>query len=589
MSRVDRRLAAVIQRALEAIRSGAAMQSSSLLAMIAAGTLGASIGQIQAFQSGRVFWLGVLTALLGTCVTALLLIAAFALVRSIGVTNSVSIPLILFSAAGAIRLVLLALLHEAVAIPSLYSWAIRPFTGALQGIIWLGAASLYYANRDRFVEARDSVLEERALVIERARQQSALSDAMTRELADTVEQAINRSVSESRELISGALNLEASETALRRIAASMRHAIDEEIRPISRRLWSESPAERVRMSPAQLFRIGCYARPYPLASPVIVAILFVLPTTVSLPKPWWATSLLFAQLVIVVVVLAALNRWWRKGNASAFRYWFGASLASLLVGLPAWLMQSAGWSFEETRYWAIYTTSSALVLIVFLSVIQGLAGTRDSLVERAYASLTHADIERRANARRLTESSRKLARHLHSSLQGRLMAITLELERATSEGSSDAAELALRRLDTLLATPLVGAFDDEPSVDVVQALTKLAEEWSAIAVVDLHLNVQTPNDMLRGALVVGIAEEAIANAVRHAGATHVSFELQQDARDAYVRVTNNGSASARGDAGLGSRWLDSVSPSSWRLTPDASGGMLLEVRLKDLFPEGAAQ
>ncbi len=168
------------------------------------------------------------------------------------------------------------------------------------------------------------------------------------------------------------------------------------------------------------------------------------------------------------------------------------------------------------------------------------------------------------------------------------MAITLELERATSERSSEAAELALRRLDSLLATPLVGAFEDAQAVDVRDALEKLAGEWSAIAAVELHVQMASPHFVQRGELVVGIAEEAIANAVRHAGATHVRITIEQERCDVRVRVHNDGSVSDRGAAGLGSRWLDSVSPDSWSLLPHAAGGMVLDVLLTDVFPEAVA-
>ena len=142
------------------------------------------------------------------------------------------------------------------------------------------------------------------------------------------------------------------------------------------------------------------------------------------------------------------------------------------------------------------------------------------------------------------------------------------------------SDLAVHRLEALLDTPLVDALEPH-AVDVRAELEKLTAQWAAIISVsfDIHINEQVP--LRRGDLVVGIAEEAMANAVRHAHATEVQISVQQDRDDVVVRIANNGSRRISGEPGLGSRLLDSVSPDNWSL-PSGPDGAILDVRLPGL-------
>jgi len=171
-------------------------------------------------------------------------------------------------------------------------------------------------------------------------------------------------------------------------------------------------------------------------------------------------------------------------------------------------------------------------------------------------------------------------------LQGRLMAISLELERAADEGRSDYVQDALHRLDTLLQSPLVGALQTGVE-DLVGALRGLADEWSAIADVRMQVHLQGAARPTNSEMILGIAEEAIGNAVRHAGATKVDISVTSEGADVMVRVLNDGQSMRAGGAGLGSRWLDTISPDSWTLTASPGGsGTLLQVRLRRALDAG---
>lgn len=571
---------AFLQRVAADIRSGASLSESSIVAVFVFATATTTVGQIGLFDDARTFAYGILSALLATSASGLVLLAARAWWQRRQGPLPVVAALIAFATLGMARQGLLGVLHDAFELPSLFRLPMRIWVGLLQGLTWLILASTFSADRERFLEARASVLDEQAQIEERELRQSVLSNALARELADTVGQRVTASVAQTRALLHGVQDFADSRDSMLRIARALRSSIDEEIRPLSRELWAEAPSEQLRLSLPMTLRLGGYARPYPVVAIALVGFVFAASMAVSMPNPMFALLLLAVQVLAVALVLIVSDRWIRsQGERRATGFWMGVLLSTVAAAVVPYALPVPDWTPRQVQYWAIACALETVLLVVFMSLALGLAGSRNSVLLRARASLSSAEVTQRVRARELAEASRKLARHLHSSLQGRLMAIALELERAAEQRDLAVAADATRRLEALLETPLVQALE-HPTIELERALQSLVSEWSVIADVRLRIDIPAGTSIGRPDLVVGIAEEAIANAIRHAHASHVEIGVTASDDDVLVSVRNDGSVSRTRSAGLGSRWLDSVSPDNWRLQPlPDEAGMVLDVRL----------
>ena len=581
MSRAEAQVQAVGRRFIATVRSGAALQENAIAILFFVGTALATVGQVNLLDSLLEFGLSTATAAIATLYACALLFGIRAVWRRWATTYSVIGMFVVFIAVGAARLGFLGWLNGLFGLDTLYTNNLLFIAGGLQGVVWVSAASMYYANRDRFVIARSEVLEDQARIEVNAYHQTAFATVLAQGLSDTVAKRVEQSVSHTRELIIDALPLEDSREALRDVAKSLRRAIDEDIRPMSHQLWDVPPAEQMRLTLPMILRMGCYSRPYPLTSGLLVVLLAIAPMAFAMRSPQQALLLLLVQTLLVGTTLSFYDHRVRgRGAAHGFDFWAGIVTAVFVVIIPPASMQTFGWSFEEARYWAVFCSLGMILLLVFLSVVHGLAGTWASVGARARISLSAGEVSRQVHAREMLETSRKLARHLHSSLQGRLMAISLELERAADEGRGDYVEDALKRLDTLLQSPLVGALDTSIP-DLVGSLRALADEWSAIADVTMTVDLGEDDHPSNAEMIMGIAEEAIGNAVRHAGAQKVDIAVTVEGADVIVRAYNDGRTMRSGSAGLGSRWLDTISPDSWTLTTTPDGEQtLLQVRLR---------
>lgn len=575
--------------AIEAARSGEPLRPWPAFALLVLGTIQASLSQMGLTDSFHLLSVGVASAFLATLPVYVLMLAMHVHLRRTGRRLHVVNVVLASAMLGVLRLLVLLELRNLWAAPIALPMAARLVIGMTQGVSWFAFVSIFYANADNFAIERAAVADAQAQLELQARAQSAMSGVIAQELAENVSTRVSRTVSQGRKLALHALDFDHSEEALRRVAQAIRAGVDEDIRPVSHELWTEvPPIAQLRIDVPTLLEYGCYRRPYPIRSSFIAALAFTVPVVVRMPSPVSSLIMFWVQLLVTASVLLLFDLGIRVHSRRPARdFWLGVFATSCATAAVPVMMLRFGWAVSSVRYWALITSFGVALLVVGLAVVFSLSGTRESVLERARASLSHAEVAQRIQARELAEASHALARHLHSSLQGRLMAIALELERAADERNHEVAAEALRRLDALLATPLIQALE-RPHVDVEQALCDFVAQWAAITTVTCEVRIDDPDAVTRGDVVLGIAEEAVANAVRHAHATTVHISVHQELRDLVVRVVNDGHGSITGAPGLGSKWLDTVSPANWRLTPLAGDGMELVVRLPGFVAQGSA-
>ncbi len=148
---------------------------------------------------------------------------------------------------------------------------------------------------------------------------------------------------------------------------------------------------------------------------------------------------------------------------------------------------------------------------------------------------------------------RKVARELHDHLGQILTALKMDtvwLEKNLLVSNENAA-LRARRISSLIDDTIEdvrrmafrlrpGVLDDLGLVAALEILTRDFEDRSDISCLFHHENVPEVDDTLATAFY-RIAQEAVTNAVRHAGATSIKVELTLTAGILLLCVTDNGS------------------------------------------------
>jgi two-component system sensor histidine kinase UhpB len=179
----------------------------------------------------------------------------------------------------------------------------------------------------------------------------------------------------------------------------------------------------------------------------------------------------------------------------------------------------------------------------------------DRLAESFRRLLRRVDDERRRSGklvlRAQEEERRRVARDLHDEVNQALTAILLRLEALAQdsppERSEDVAELkrlANQAMDELLnlARQLrPAALDDHGLVPAIESQLRVFSERTGITA---RLNTEgTPDglDEERQTALYRVTQEALVNAGRHGGATHVEVDLTTTGPSAELRVRDDGS------------------------------------------------
>ena len=567
-----------------AVGSGSAFRPSAAMALFFIGTTGYVVAQPGLLESFDHLWRGLLVAVLLNMTITVIMVAWYVLWFADQPLRPLWLVVPISALIGAGRLELGRELQSAFGLLHHMDVPFAYFAGAIQGLLWLFVMSLFFENRDRFTRERNALLSELATSRMREQRGEVMTNAISQELATQVAQRISGSVSTTRSDLATVLEFDDSATAFRRVASSLREAIDNDIRPMSHALWAREFDSDTQMSARTLLRLTCYQRPFAVAVTTIFTIVFGIPIALSVHPHEQAFLMLVGQTTLGALVARWLDRTLRPGGQSdATTYWLSIVIVALAVTIPSLPLPAIGWALDSAQLWSLSSLISYPMLMVFANIVTGLAGTREAILERAREIVDEATIAGEVRAREMQEASQRLARHLHSSLQGRLMALSLELEQAAERGRASGTADILARLDALLAEPMVQALVVEP-VDVEPALRKLIGEWAAVADVRLTYALDKCGPLDQGELIVGIAEEAIANAVRHGHATSITVDVASEGADVLMTIENDGEARSPGEPGVGSRWLDHVSNRHWELGPLPGGGMRLRVRLPDLLP-----
>ncbi|WP_320668874.1 HAMP domain-containing sensor histidine kinase [Patulibacter defluvii] len=202
--------------------------------------------------------------------------------------------------------------------------------------------------------------------------------------------------------------------------------------------------------------------------------------------------------------------------------------------------------------------------------------------------------ERHASDRRMLATQeaeqRRIARELHDELGQTLTALKLQIERAGIDGATrePIARTVSRALDEVRGIALrlrPEALDDLGLVNALLALARRVTDESGIPVereLDGPLPPLAPDAELA---LYRIAQEALTNVVRHAGATRATIVLRVDGGDVELTVRDDGRG--LGDARAGGRGIAGMRERARlvgaRIALADEGGAVVRVRL----PAGA--
>ncbi len=311
------------------------------------------------------------------------------------------------------------------------------------------------------------------------------------------------------------------------------------------------------------------------------------------PMPWqgWASYLAFGAgyawltrslggrgrnpadyLLLVVLTLAALGVSYFNGSGlGSVLLMVAACVLPWLLPLPlgvVWLLASQlavapvfvrwlGFPLLEAMMQSmLYAGFSGFVFVVSLVALQQAQAREEQRRLNAELRATRALL---ADSARVNERTR-ISRELHDLLGHHLTALSLNLEVAghLSEGRVKEHVQQAHTLARLLLTDVreaVSQLREGGAIDLAAAIRPLAEN---VPKLDIDMDLESPltvDDPERAHVLLRCAQEAITNAVRHAGARRLWLSAHRQGSDVVLKVRDDGRGSEQVTPGNGLRGL----------------------------------
>lgn len=356
------------------------------------------------------------------------------------------------------------------------------------------------------------------------------------------------------------------------VAQQLRNAAQDTVRPLSRTLWSSTAAHLVPISTGSIFRNIVSRQPF---QPLALSLIFVVTTfdsALTLYGWSWGLVVIACGIGIVLGVLGSANAAMRKWPTKHAALFIGSALFLQVWGLLNFPFRELA---NATPYtWSEFIAASiiSVVLIFLTSGIGSLRTHRDDVARTFQADLDRELVESIAVSRQAAQLARESARILHGSVQTRLIACAVAIERASETSDVEAFHIALHEAHAVLAEPTRS--DTIDATTIAEEVQHKMSLWSGLC--DIYVDIAPGLGEMTGRLArdVGrVVEEGLSNAIRHGDAGEIRVAITPADTGVLIVIEDDGTGPTGAAPGLGSTLLDSVS-NDWELSALATGGSL---------------
>lgn len=342
---------------------------------------------------------------------------------------------------------------------------------------------------------------------------------------------------------------EVTDVELKIAAREVRQAVEQSLRPLSKRIWLEGNLANPRFHWPEVFREALRRLDYNWLVVGAVATLAYLVGSFSLlpPLQWGAQTLGYGLLLFPLLALtkkrSLTHATWRGGALTLVGISVLATLSSELVTR----LMLGGQMLSTPLALFIVGPISTFGVLVTASVLKQVKNDfklLNQLVQAASPSSSEGLLALR------------FAGFIHNSIQSQLNSLALALERARPDDSASISRIVedLERL----ASQSIGLSFAQSGMDPLARIEKVSQAWRGIIDVTTDIAADVMGSPKLG-LIVELAEEAISNAVRHSNADSIAIEVKPALEGILVTITHPSSTSSSRNAGVGTQWLERFS------------------------------
>ncbi len=353
-------------------------------------------------------------------------------------------------------------------------------------------------------------------------------------------------------------------------AEQVRRTVEENIRPLSHRLWLRSASS---LPSIRIFGAITAGLKNLSVQPVVPGALLALTSVFNLSSTFgWHRGLYGSFFIFFVYFLFyryALQM--IKNRSSGFLF-----LNILITFIPGFILSVI--FFLSNKY--IFNDDSGLLNFIYIVIFFLVAcfsstytltqSDRNHLISLMETNLLPSKIDDDEDSF-VNES---MASYLHNSLQSELLALSYQIEESAKDPNAENSRRLLEKLGSRINRSISDDFENfvERPLD---RLSRIQTGWKGIAAISIEIPDHLLLDANRNFLIVQIIEEAITNAVRFSKSSEVNIVGRETlSGEIYIVIRNNGEAEQQTTTGMGTEWLDRFAAGNWTRTLSEKGTTL---------------
>lgn len=412
----------------------------------------------------------------------------------------------------------------------------------VSAVVWLFLAALLLSSRERYRHKYRSLLVQGAA----GTQPNSLVDTDWDHNPAIISMRQNLAIHMSE------IGTAPSVESLTETSDAIRNEIENNLRPLSHRLWFGSFDEYPHVRLTRLIRdsVTYFRMPvWPISITWLIGGLVGGPMLFGTVRGVIATLISTVVLVGLLVLFRSLAvRKPSVGRGIGYLLVAGtvplvvADLVLLTFGFPSDFSVSSGLAVSLPL---------ALIAIMLMGLGISLANSDRAAV---LAVAQRYAVENVIGASNSLEAST----YIHNTLQSELTGVALQLKQAAQSGDPELSRKAMARAREMLNRSFTADYADK-RINPREHAAKVAKAWQGICAVQIDMSGDVAQDV-RATTVTQAAEELIANAVRHGGATEVNITLELVTTGIRLTGRINRTWAETDRAGLGTDWFATLSP-----------------------------
>ncbi len=404
---------------------------------------------------------------------------------------------------------------------------LRFINAVLAALVWLPASSIIVAKERQY----------------RTRYQDLVRQVAVRNVAQRLEGLAEVAQLKSA-LADAATKVEPSQQDLDEAAAAIRWEIEYRIRPLSHRIWFSGQSREPHARYSMVIRDAIVSFTVPIGP---VVLLWWVVATIGAPVLFGTQRGVLSAAVNSAFFLLALTV-----STRVIRRWPNRLLApSLMLASVYFPVIAADFVMNLQRSWVNPAPPILTFVFVPFAMLFLVVGSASLKLDQQDRTQILKVIEERVDTLTPLEHQ-AMSSYLHNTLQSELTGLALQLDQATP--GTKAAEESWERLAALVNRSIAQDFHKSQHTPL-QRIERIQQAWQGIAVVDIDFADSVDLSDSRLILVVAAIEEVVTNAVRRAGATHITFTLAIHGEYLHLEAHTNAPLDESAPLGMGSQWM----------------------------------